>query len=82
MQDIIIRSGLDIVGRTERLVETAKLLLQSGKLDEAELYELDYEIERLKDMVYAADEAIRSLAQTAKCLPETVWAQGLRSTLH
>lgn len=82
MHDIIIRSGLDIVGRTERLIETAKLLLYSGNLDEAELYELDYEIERLKGVVFATDEAIRSLARTAECRPQTGCAHGLRSTLH
>ena len=82
MHDIIIRSGLDIVGRTERMIETAKQLLYNGSLDEVELCELDYEIERLKAVVFAADEAIRTLARTAECRPQAGWPHGPLGTLH
>ena len=44
MLDIIIQSALDIVGRTERLIEASKRLLVSEGLDEVEVYELDCEI--------------------------------------
>lgn len=59
MLDIIIRSALDIVGRTERLIEASKRLLLTEGLDEVEVYELDCEIERLGDAVFVVDEAIR-----------------------
>ncbi|MGO7638618.1 hypothetical protein, partial [Rhizobium leguminosarum] len=67
MFDIIIRSALDIVGRTERLIEAMRLMLQNDDLDEVEVYELDHEIERLWDVVFNVDEAVRSLARTVEC---------------
>ncbi|MGR9424678.1 hypothetical protein [Rhizobium leguminosarum] len=82
MLDIIIRSALDVVGRTERLVEAMRRLLQSDDLDEVEVYELDYEIERLGDVVCNVDEAVRSLARTVECWPQTVFAHEIRRTLH
>jgi hypothetical protein len=57
MFDIIIRSALDIVGRSERLIEAMRRLLLSDGLDEVEVYELDYEIERLGDVVFNVDVA-------------------------
>ena len=63
MFDIIIRSALDIVGRTERLIEAMRRMLQNDDLDEVEVYELDHEIERLGDVVFNVDEAVRSLAR-------------------
>ncbi len=41
MFDIIIRSALDVVGRSERLIEAMRRLLLSDGLDEVEVYELD-----------------------------------------
>ncbi|GLR57169.1 hypothetical protein ACU8OR_29275 (plasmid) [Rhizobium leguminosarum] len=82
MLDIIIRSALDVVGRTERLVEAMRRLLQSDDLDEVEVYELDYEIERLGDVVFNVDEAVRSLARTVECWSQTALAHEIRRTLH
>ncbi|MGO6850567.1 hypothetical protein EHI47_22925 [Rhizobium leguminosarum] len=82
MLDIIIRSALDVVGRTERLVEAMRRLLQSDDLDEVEVYELDYEIERLGDVVFNVDEAVRSLARTVECWSQTDLAHEIRRTLH
>jgi hypothetical protein len=82
MLDIIIRSALDIVGRTERLIEASKRLLVSKGLDEVEVYELRYEIERLGDAVFVVDEAIRSLARTVECWPQAAHTHGVQRTLH
>ncbi|MBA1345119.1 MULTISPECIES: hypothetical protein [Rhizobium] len=82
MFDIILRSALDIVGRTERLIEAMRRLLQSDDLDEVEVYDLDYEIERLGDVVFNVDEAVRSLARTVECWPQATLAHGIRRTLH
>ncbi|UIY27135.1 hypothetical protein LZK76_27760 (plasmid) [Rhizobium leguminosarum] len=82
MLDIIIRSALDVVGRTERLVEAMRRLLQSDDLDEVEVYELDYEIERLGDVVFNVDEAVQSLARTVECWSQTALAHEIRGTLH
>lgn len=82
MLDVLIRSTLDIVGRTERLIETTKRLLHGGDFDEIEIYELDCEIERLRNVLFAADEAIRSLACKAERLPQTAAEHGLHTTLH
>ncbi|MDR9802947.1 hypothetical protein [Rhizobium hidalgonense] len=82
MLDIIIRRALDIVGRTERLIEACRRLLDSEGLDEVEVYELDCEIERLGDAVFVADKAIRSLASTVECWPQVAQAHGILRTLH
>lgn len=82
MVDTIIRSALDIVGRTERLIEAMKRLRESEGLGEVEAYELDYEIERLGDMVFNVDEAVRSLARKVECWPQPVLAHEIRRTLH
>ncbi|MBP2448221.1 hypothetical protein [Rhizobium leguminosarum] len=82
MLDIIIRSALDIVQRTERLIEASKQLLNSEDLDEVEVYELDFEIERLGDAVFVVDEAIRSLARAVECWPQAARAYGIHRTLH
>ncbi|MBX5199914.1 hypothetical protein [Rhizobium sp. NZLR1] len=82
MLDIIIRSALDIVQRTERLIEASKQLLKSEDLDEVEVYELDCEIERLGDAVFVVDEAIRSLARAVECWPQAARAYGIYRTLH
>ncbi|MBB2750694.1 UNVERIFIED_ORG: hypothetical protein GGI57_001370 [Rhizobium aethiopicum] len=82
MLDIIIRSALDIVGRTERLIEASRRLLDGEGLDEVEVYELHYEIERLGDAVFVVDEAIRSLMRTVECWPQAASAHGIHRTLH
>ncbi|MBY4590214.1 hypothetical protein RJJ37_10105 [Rhizobium redzepovicii] len=82
MLDIIIRSALDIVGRTERLIEASKRLLLTEGLDEVEVYELDCEIERLGDAVFVVDEAIRSLARTVGYWPHAARPYGIHRTLH
>ncbi|MGZ2433211.1 hypothetical protein [Rhizobium redzepovicii] len=82
MLDIIIRSALDIVRRTERLIEASKRLLLTEGLDEVEVYELDCEIERLGDAVFVVDEAIRSLARTIGYWPHAARPYGIHRTLH
>ncbi|WP_027664758.1 hypothetical protein [Rhizobium leguminosarum] len=82
MFDIIIRSALDIVGRTERLIDAMRRLLQNDDLDEVQVYELDHEIERLGDVVFNVDEAVRSLARTVEYWPQAALAHGIRRTLH
>lgn len=82
MLDVIIRSALAIVGRTERLIEAARRLLDGDDLDEAEVYELDREIERLRDVIFGMDEAVRSLALTVECWPQAAHAHALEKTLH
>lgn len=82
MLDIIIRSALDIVGRTERLIEAVRRLLDRDDRDEAEVYELDCEIERLRNAVLGVDEAVRSLALTVECWPQAAHAHALEKTLH
>ncbi|MBB3523410.1 hypothetical protein [Rhizobium sp. BK456] len=82
MLDIIIRSALDIVRRTERLIEASKRLLLTEGLDEVEVYELDCEIERLGDAVFVVDEAIRSLARTVGYWPHAARPYGIHRTLH
>ncbi|WHO75502.1 hypothetical protein [Rhizobium sp. BT03] len=82
MLDIIIRSALDIVGRTERLIEASRRLLDGEGLDEVEVYELHYEIERLGDAVFVVDEAIRSLMRTVEGWPQAACAHGMHRTLH
>ena len=82
MLDIIIQSALDIVWRTERLIEASKRLLVSEGLDEVEVYELDCEIERLGDAVFVVDEAIRSLARTVGYWPHAARTHGIHRTLH
>ncbi|MBB4292483.1 hypothetical protein GGE16_004562 [Rhizobium leguminosarum] len=82
MLDTIIRNALDIVGRTERLLEASRRLQDSEGLDEIEVYELDHEIERLGDAVFVVDEAIRSLARAVDCWPEAARAYEMRGTLH
>ncbi|MBB5551168.1 hypothetical protein [Rhizobium lentis] len=82
MLDIIIRSALAIVGRAERLIETARRLLDGDDLDEAGVYELNREIERLRDVIFGVDEAVRSLALTVECWSQAVHAHGLEKTLH
>ncbi|RUM03882.1 hypothetical protein [Rhizobium chutanense] len=82
MLDIIIRDALDIVGRTERLIEASRRLLASKGLGEGEMYELDYEIERLGDAIFVVDEAIRSLVRAVECWPQTAPVHGTARTLH
>ena len=67
MLDLIIRSAFNIVGRAERLIEAARRLLDGDDRDELEVYELDCEIERLRDVVFGMDEAVRSLALGVGC---------------
>ncbi|MBB4506779.1 hypothetical protein [Rhizobium leguminosarum] len=75
MFDIIIRSALDIVGRTERLIDAMRRRLQNDDLDEVQVYELG-------DVVFNVDEAVRSLARTVECWPQAALAHGIRRTLH
>ncbi|ANL37940.1 hypothetical protein [Rhizobium phaseoli] len=82
MLDLIIRSAFNIVGRAERLIEAARRLLDGDERDELEVYELDCEIERLRDVVFGMDEAVRSLALTVEYWPRAVHAHALPKTLH
>ncbi|MDK4734768.1 hypothetical protein [Rhizobium sp. CNPSo 3490] len=82
MLDVLIRSALDIVRRAERLIEAARGLLDRHDLDEVERYELDHEIERLKETVLAVDEAVRSLARKSEHWPQAPRVHALQATLH
>jgi hypothetical protein len=57
MLEMIIRSSLDIVDRTERLIDNVRRLIGGGGLDEVEAYQVYTEIERLTDVVFIIDEA-------------------------
>ena len=82
MLDLIIRSAFDVVGRAERLIEAARRLIDRDDRDGAEVYELDCEIERLRDVVFGMDEAVRSLALTVEYWPQAAHAHALQKTLH
>ncbi|MBX4909896.1 MULTISPECIES: hypothetical protein [Rhizobium] len=82
MLDVLIRSALDIVRRAERLIEAARRLLDRHDLAEGERYELDYEIERLRDAVLAVEEAVRSLARRSERWPQAARVHALQTTLH
>lgn len=66
----VIRRSLDIVDRTERLVEKARRLIRSGSLDDVEAYRIHTEIERLTDLVFIMDDAARLLRRTFEQRPE------------
>ncbi|MBY5336499.1 hypothetical protein [Rhizobium leguminosarum] len=82
MFDIIVRSALDIVRQTERLIEAMRRMLQSEEFDEVEVYELDYEIERLGDVVFNVDEAVRSLVRSAEYSLRGAHVHAICGTLH
>ncbi|MBX5000764.1 hypothetical protein [Rhizobium lentis] len=82
MLDVIVRSALDIVGRGERLIEVARGLLDREDIDEVEMYELHYEVARLRDALFAVDEAVRSLTHVIERWPQATRAYGLQTTLH
>ncbi|MGR9354770.1 hypothetical protein [Rhizobium leguminosarum] len=56
MLEMIIKNSLEVVDRTERLIDAARRLPGVG-LDEVEAYRLHAEIEKLTDVVLAMDEA-------------------------
>ncbi|MBY3380825.1 MULTISPECIES: hypothetical protein [Rhizobium] len=82
MFDIIVRSALDIVGQAERLIEAMRRMLQSEEFDEVEVYELDYEIERLGDVVFNVDEAVRSLVRSVEYSLKGAHVHAICRTLH
>ncbi|MGR9145642.1 hypothetical protein ACU8MP_25225 (plasmid) [Rhizobium leguminosarum] len=69
MLDMIIKNSLEVVDRTERVIDAARRLLGAG-LDEVEAYRLHVEIEKLTDVVFVMDEAARLLRRTFELRPE------------
>ncbi|MGR9207468.1 hypothetical protein [Rhizobium leguminosarum] len=69
MLDMIIKNSLEVVDRTERVIDAARRLLGAG-LDEVEAYRLYVEIEKLTDVVFVMDEAARLLRRTFELRPE------------
>jgi hypothetical protein len=66
---MIIKNSLNIVDRTERLIDTTRQLLGTG-IDEIEAYRLHVEIEKLTDAALVMDEAARLLRRTFELKPE------------
>jgi hypothetical protein len=64
------------------LIEAARRLVDGNDLGEAEVYELDREIERLRDVIFGVDEAVRSLALTVECWPQAPHGHAVEKTLH
>ncbi|AVC46239.1 hypothetical protein ELI38_27685 (plasmid) [Rhizobium leguminosarum] len=81
MIEMIIKSSLEVVDRTERLIDAARRLLGVG-LDEVEAYRLHVEIEKLTDVVLAMDEAARLLRRTFELRPEIARYSVVNSTVH
>ncbi|GLR56874.1 MULTISPECIES: hypothetical protein [Rhizobium] len=81
MIEMIIKSSLEVVDRTERLIDAARRLLGVG-LDEVEAYRLHVEIEKLTDVVLAMDEAARLLRRTFELRPEIDRYSVVNSTVH
>ncbi|TBY35933.1 hypothetical protein E0H93_06895 [Rhizobium leguminosarum bv. viciae] len=81
MIEMIIKSSLEVVDRTERLIDAARRLLGVG-LDEVEAYRLHVEIEKLTDVVLAMDEAARLLQRTFELRPEIARYSVVNSTVH
>ncbi|KQV30204.1 hypothetical protein ASC97_22035 [Rhizobium sp. Root1203] len=69
MLEMIIKNSLNIVDRTERLIDTTRQLLGTG-IDEIEAYRLHVEIEKLTDAALVMDEAARLLRRTFELKPE------------
>ena len=82
MLEIIIRKSSRIVDSTERLVDKTRRLVGSGSLDEAEAYELNNQVERLMDALFAVDEAVRLLRHKFECQPEIACAYAVYTTLQ
>lgn len=82
MLEVIIRRSLDIVDRTERLVEKARRLIGSGSLDDVEVCRIHTEIERLTDLVFIMDDAARLLRRTFEQRPEMARAYPAHVTLQ
>jgi len=73
MLELIIKNSLDIVNRTERLIDATKRLLgtMGTGIDEIEAYRLHVEIEKLTDVVLVMDEAARLLRRTFELQTES-----------
>ncbi|MHC2364302.1 hypothetical protein [Rhizobium leguminosarum] len=81
MLEMIIKNSLEVVDRTERLIDAARRLPGVG-LDEVEAYRLHAEIEKLTDVVLAMDEAARLLRRTFELRPEIAHYSAVNSTVH
>ncbi|XKM43508.1 hypothetical protein A4U53_038600 (plasmid) [Rhizobium ruizarguesonis] len=81
MLEIIIKNSLDVVDRTERLIDAARRLLAAG-LDEFEAYSLHVEIEKLTDVVLVMDEAARLLRRTFELRPQIGRYAMVNLTVH
>jgi hypothetical protein len=82
MLDVVIRNSLDIVARTERLIEKAKGLIATGRLDDVEAYRIHTELERLTDLVFIMDDAARLLRRMFELRPEMAHRYTVHATLQ
>jgi hypothetical protein len=82
MLDVVIRNSLDIVARTERLIEKARRLIATGRLDDVEAYRIHTELERLTDLVFIMDDAARLLRRMFELRPEMARACTAHPTLQ
>jgi hypothetical protein len=82
MLEVIIRNSLDIVVRTERLIDRARWLIGSGSLDDVEAFRVHREIERLTDVVSVMHEATRLLQRTFEMRPEIARPYTVDATLQ
>ncbi|TBZ79135.1 hypothetical protein [Rhizobium leguminosarum] len=81
MLDMIIKNSLEVVDRTERVIDAARRLLGAG-LDEVEAYRLHVEIEKLTDVVFVMDQAARLLRRTFELRPEIARYAMVNWTIH
>ncbi|MGO4568377.1 hypothetical protein AB4Z52_25800 [Rhizobium sp. 2YAF20] len=82
MLELIIRNSLDIVVRTERLIDRARRLIGSGSLDDVEAFRVFREIERLTDVVFVMDEATRLLRRMFEMRPEIARPYTVHATMQ
>jgi hypothetical protein len=82
MLDVVIRNSLDIVARTERLIEKARRLIATGRLDDVEAYRIHTELERLADLVFIMDDAARLLRRMFELRPEMAHRYTVHATLQ
>jgi hypothetical protein len=82
MLEVIIRNSLDIVVRTESLIDRARWLIGSGSLDDVEAFRVHREIERLTDVVFVMDEAARLLQRTLEMRPEIARPYAVHATVQ
>jgi hypothetical protein len=82
MLDRIVRNSVEIIARTESLIDKVRTLIGSGDLDVIEAYKLQCEIERLTDVMFVVDAAARLLRRTFELRPEMARAFRVHATLQ